>query len=50
MIQSGGILGELLVAIPYRRLHAGKEALKKGITLVKNAAPELTKKSNRILC
>ena len=45
MIHSGGILGELLVGIPYRMLHTGKEALKKGITLVKNAAPELTKKS-----
>ena len=33
MIQSGGILGELFVGIPYEMLHAGKEALKKGIIL-----------------
>ena len=45
MIQSGGFLGELLVGIPYAMLHAGKEALKKGITLAKNAAPELAKKA-----
>ena len=33
MIQSGGILGELFVGIPYAMFHAGKEPLKKGITL-----------------
>ena len=41
MIQSRGILGE----IPYSMLHAWKEALKKGITVAKNAAPGLAKKS-----
>ena len=33
MTQSGGTLGKLLVDIPYAMLHAGKEALKKRITL-----------------
>ena len=45
MIQSRGFLSELLVGTPYVMLHAGKEALKKGITLAKNTAPRLAKKA-----
>ena len=41
MIQSGRILGELLVAIPQAILLAGKEALKEGIS----SAPKLVPKS-----
>ena len=44
VIESRGFLGELLVDTPYVMLHAGKEALKKGITLAKSAAPRSAKK------
>ena len=49
MIQSGGILGNLLVAISQVMFLTGKEVLKreieKGITLPKNSAPELAEKA-----
>ena len=41
MLQSGGILGELLVAIPQTKFLTGKEALKKGTLL----APKLAEKA-----
>ena len=44
MIKSGAILGELLVCIPYEILQAGKEALKKGLSLVPILAPALVGK------
>ena len=40
MLQSGGILGELLVALPYTALEAGRQELIK-------RAPELTKDATR---
>ena len=45
MIQSGGILGDLLVAIPQALFLAGKKPLKKGISL----ATKLAEKNNRVL-
>ena len=45
MIQSGGILGELLVGIPYAMLQAGKESLEKVISLVPKLAPALAGKA-----
>ena len=45
MIQSGGILGELLVAISQTMFQAQKETLKKDISL----APRLAKKQQNII-
>ena len=45
MIQSGGILGKLLVGIPYAMLHAEKETLRKRITLAKNEATGIAKEA-----
>ena len=41
MIQSGGILGELIIAIPQVMFHVGIEVLKKGISLAPKTAPAL---------
>ena len=45
MLQSGGILGELLVAIPQTKFLAGKEALKNSTLLAPNLAPKLAEKA-----
>ena len=49
MIQSGGIIANLLVAIPQAIFLATEESLKrglkKGITLAKKAVPELAEKT-----
>ena len=45
MIQSGRILGELLVGIPYAMPQAGKEALEKGISLAPKLAPAFAGKA-----
>ena len=45
MIQSRGILGELLVAIPHAMFLARKKALKKGISLAPKIAPKLAGKA-----
>ena len=45
MAQSGGILGDLLVALPQAMFLAGKEALKKGISLAPKLAPILAEKA-----
>ena len=49
MIQSGGFLIDLLAAIPQVIFLTGKQVLerrfKKGVTLAKNAAPELSQKA-----
>ena len=51
MIQSGRILGELLAAISQTIILTGAEALKRGVkegvTLAKNAAPELFEKATK---
>ena len=53
MIQSGGILPDLLAAIPQIILLTIEEALKRGVkeavTLAKNDAWELAKKNQNIL-
>ena len=45
MIQSGGILGELIAGIPQLMFLTGKEVLRKGISLTKDAAPTLVGKT-----
>ena len=45
MIQSGRNMGDLIAAIPQVMLLAGKEALKKGISLAAKLAPGLTSKA-----
>ena len=45
MIQSGGILGELIAGIPQLMFLTGKEVLRKGISLTKDAAPILVGKA-----
>ena len=47
MAQSGGILGDLLVALPQAMFLAGKEALKKGISLAPKLAPILAEKATQ---
>ena len=49
MIQSGGILGHLLVAIPQVVFLAGKEALKRGISLASRLTPKLAEKQQNII-
>ena len=49
MIQSGGILGHLLVAIPQVVFLAGKEALKRGISLASKLTPKLAEKQQNII-
>ena len=45
MIQSGAILGELLVAIPHEMFLAGKNVFKKGISLPQKLALKLVGKA-----
>ena len=47
MIQSGGDLGELIAAIPGALFPAGKELLKKGISLAPKLAPALAEKATQ---
>ena len=49
MAQSGGILGDLLVALPQAMFLAGKEALKKGISLAPKLAPILAEKATKCI-
>ena len=45
MIKSGGIYGDLIAAISQVMFLAGKEALKKGISLAPNLTPKLAEKT-----
>ena len=45
MIQSGGILGELLAAIPQAMFLSGREVLREGISLAPKLAPKLAEKA-----
>ena len=45
MIQSGGILGDLIEGIPQLMYLVGKEVLEKGISVAKDAAPMLAGKA-----
>ena len=47
MIESGGILGHLLVAIPQVVFLAGKEALKRYISLASKLTPKLAEKATK---
>ena len=45
MIQSGGIISELIAAIPQAMFLAGRDVLKKGISLARKLAPALAGKA-----
>ena len=46
-MQSGGILGDLIVGIPQLMHLMGKESLKKGISIAKDGAPVLARKATK---